>query len=364
MATLALLGDYATRNFGDLLIADRLAHSAIKSDANVIRVEGATPELRNSTAIKNLSWWNLGSCNRAVFGGGGFFNDVSPDRIARFQRFARLSQRFKANGIPYDIIGTGAGPMQTPEGSECLREICNGAKIICVRDPESRDLLTQSGVNPQHISVTGDWAAELKPEDIPPQATNAAAQLLPPDDGRPLIGLHLLPFTRSTELAAHMLQLVHEALKSKPDARICWIFENRDSRLPKVLRAARGYPRDFLALPRQPYWVTAALLQRMSLVITSQLHVGIVSWALGVPVCGFSTHPKTKRFFNQIGRARFQIDQQEDLSPIREWIEAWCQNPNDFRDCPQARQRTLQAAASNHTALAQLLSFAPTPTTP
>jgi polysaccharide pyruvyl transferase WcaK-like protein len=356
MATLALLGDYATRNFGDLLIADRLAHSARKSGANIIRVEGATAELRQSTGIDRLRWWNLGSCDRAVFGGGGYFNDASTDRVARFKRFTQLTRRFQKSGIPYAIIGTGAGPMQTPEGSKYLKEICDGAKTICMRDPESRDLLVQAGVDPQRVSVTGDWAAELTPEDIPPAATESAARLLPPDDGRPLIGLHLLPFSRSTELATSLLQLVHDALKARPDAQICWIFENRDRRLPKVLRAAQGYPRDLLVLPRQPYWVTAALLQRMNLVVTSQLHVGIVAWALGVPVCGFSTHPKTKRFFNQIGRARFQIDQQENLSPIRDWLEAWCTNPADFADCPHARQQTLQSAAANHTALAQLLN--------
>jgi polysaccharide pyruvyl transferase WcaK-like protein len=356
MSQLALFGDYGTWNFGDLLIADLLARSARASGATRVRVSDATRELRASAPVDRFHWWNLADCDRAVFGGGGFFNDAGAKRVARFRRFERLVRRFERRRIPYAIIGTGVGPMETPEGAGCLRRICSGTGLICVRDPESREILADCGVDAGRVAVTGDWAAGLKPADLPPTAVRSADQLLSPDDGRPWIALHLVPFAKSAERAARILELVHECLGRDHEARVCWIFENRDRRLPTVVRASRGYPRDFRAIPRQPYWVTAALLRRMSLILTSQLHVAIVGWALGVPVCGFSSHQKTRRFFAQVGRSPFQVDHQEDLRPIEEWLRAWARSPSQLRDCGEARQRVLLGASGNHDALRSLLN--------
>ena len=356
MSQLALFGDYGTWNFGDLLIADRLARSARAAGATRVRVSDATRELRHNAPVDRFHWWNWADCDRAVFGGGGFFNDAGAKRVARFQRFEQLARRFERRRIPYAIIGTGVGPIETSQGAECLRRICSGTRLICVRDPESRGILVDCGVDAGRVAVTGDWAAGLKAEDIPPAAVRTADQLLPPNDGRPLIALHLVPLAKSVERAARILDLVHDCLGRNHEARVCWIFENRDRRLPTVVRASRGYPRDFRVIPRQPYWVTAALLRRMNLILTSQLHVAIVGWALGVPVCGFSSHLKTKRFFAQVGRSSFQMDHQEDLTPIKGWIRAWARSPADLGDSEDARQRTLQGAGENHEALRSLLN--------
>jgi polysaccharide pyruvyl transferase WcaK-like protein len=356
MTELALFGDYATTNFGDLLIADLLARSALASGACRVRVDGATRELCAESPAERLSWWSGVGYDRAVFGGGGFLNDVGPQRVARFRRFERLTRSFVDRKIPFAIIGSGVGPIESPAGADCLSKMCARAELVCVRDPESRDIIVKCGGDPARISVTGDWAAELCPEDIPEVASMRAAELLPPDDGRPLVALHLAPFSKSVAAAASVIELVHNAIAAKRDARLVWIFENRDRRLSTVLRAAKLFSCDFIAIPRQPYWVTAALLRRMSLILTSQLHVAIVGWALGVPVCGFSSHPKTKRFFSQIGRAAFQVDHQDDLAPIEGWVRAWSHAPDSLADSEEKRRLVRQGASRNHEAIRMLIS--------
>lgn len=55
-------------------------------------------------------------------------------------------------------------------------------------------------------------------------------------------------------------------------------------------------------------WTVAAIIGRCDAVVTTQLHVGIVAYALGVPPCSPSAHEKTKRFYRQISRSNWQVD--------------------------------------------------------
>jgi hypothetical protein len=65
--------------------------------------------------------------------------------------------------------------------------------------------------------------------------------------------------------------------------------------LAGILRAEAG--RECLTVPFGGTWRTAALLARLSAVLTTKLHVGIVSYALGVYAESFALHPKTLRFY-------------------------------------------------------------------
>src|SRR5690606_1554026 len=53
---------------------------------------------------------------------------------------------------------------------------------------------------------------------------------------------------------------------------------------------------------------TLKFISTCRVVVTTKLHVAITSYALGVKPIGISKHPKTKRFFKQVGLSTNHFD--------------------------------------------------------
>ena len=81
--------------------------------------------------------------------------------------------------------------------------------------------------------------------------------------------------------------------------------------------------KECLSLPFKDIWETAALISKLSAILTTKLHVGIVAYALGVHCESFATHQKTPRFYKQIGRASqcIMLDDISDKNIVIEKIE-------------------------------------------
>jgi len=56
-----------------------------------------------------------------------------------------------------------------------------------------------------------------------------------------------------------------------------------------------------IKVPYRGHWEFVSLLDRLDMIFTSKLHVGIVSSTLGKNVVAVPYHSKTVRFYNQIG---------------------------------------------------------------
>lgn len=103
------------------------------------------------------------ACDVFISGGGSLVQDVTSLRNVVYytglMRLARLSRK------PFMIYAQGVGPLHKPLSQKLARVAMQGARVITVRDPESKALLQRIGVR-REIEVTADpvWALNCEAE--------------------------------------------------------------------------------------------------------------------------------------------------------------------------------------------------------
>ncbi|MDY0404716.1 polysaccharide pyruvyl transferase family protein [Virgibacillus sp. 179-BFC.A HS] len=84
-----------------------------------------------------------------LIGGGGILMDLYRNNPIVYGMYAWMAKRTKT---PYVVYGVGVGPLTTMFGKKIIRSIANGANVVTVRDPKSKELLRTIGVNkPIHV---------------------------------------------------------------------------------------------------------------------------------------------------------------------------------------------------------------------
>ena len=98
------------------------------------------------------------------------------------------------------------------------------------------------------------------------------------------------------------------------------------------------------------------MLQEFDLVITTKLHVGIVSWVLGTPVCSIAAHSKTIRFYRQIRRDQFCVPIASACDNIADWLSSFMRDELKLGEGFEAlRQELRSRAQSNLDAVSTLI---------
>jgi polysaccharide pyruvyl transferase CsaB len=113
-----------------------------------------------------------------ILGGGGILFD------AEAKIYMREVELALEKSVPVMAYAIGAGPLDTPEARQLVREHLNAIDAITVREPGARKVLEEAGVK-REIAVTADPAFLLVPETLPADAL--AREGL--DPGRRLIGM-------------------------------------------------------------------------------------------------------------------------------------------------------------------------------
>ena len=325
---LIIHGCYANNNFGDLLLHDIM--SAYLSKQYPVETVCPWVHRRQRGRLLGSSGRGVRGCvgaAAAVFGGGGYLNDRNGDRtgMRRLLRYSLPSLLWRATRTPYVSGGVGAGPLVSSAGARRVRSVCRGAAAIAVRDEASRDVLVRVGVKAEDIEVTADLVMLLTPEDLPIDAVGRASELIGPRvAGQIRLGIHLESLARDGSRIEQVIREIASRLGTGTQIQPIWITDtNRSTRLAQRVQAiAKQYLPSLRYLSRQDHWTTAALINELDAVITSKLHVGITAWAMGVPACGFSSHPKSKRFYQQVGRSAFQADTDEaQPQVVGDWVE-------------------------------------------
>jgi len=319
-------GCYNTRNFGDLLLLDLLAkHLSCVWSASVstLRCQQAAgliyckprPTLRSALRP-----------DLAIFGGGGYLHDGDGDATVtkRLLRYSLPARFWSLQGVPVAMIAPGAGPWGQGIGARRIRQTLNACSLITIRDQESADFLSaQCGVAKQDMQVTADLVLAMSRNDIPVQSTNAVGKQLG-EKCRKRLGLHLEVLTQKPDLLRRFMQLpVFKASSAWDEWEIVFFFDNTNDGADAIRQLAGSIP--LQAAPvvlMQDHWETAALIASCDAVVTTKLHAGITAAALGIPCFGYSFHPKTGRFYRQIGRSEFQTTWEENpVEVVDSWID-------------------------------------------
>jgi len=305
----ALHGAYHTDNFGDMLLMliTRRWLEEVSPHVEVrmpfVRAELAARlrpgSIRGPRALLGAGLF--------VYGGGGYFGEPPRDvarwslRLARRHLLPGLAMTLLRRGV--SICGVGAGPLTHPLARTMIRPILRRANPITVRDESSRTTLIALGADPDAVTVTADLALTLRRETLPQDAVKHARSWIAALPDGPRLGVHLSPSAATGEAGRRLVEEVVAFAQTNPDLQLVALTDQRGAEGQSFAAAqlCRRLPARAHAYAYDDPWRLSALLAELDLVITTKLHVGIVAVAVGTAVLSYPTHPKTPRFYRQIG---------------------------------------------------------------
>ncbi|MBD1429767.1 polysaccharide pyruvyl transferase family protein [Sphingobacterium litopenaei] len=253
----------------------------------------------------------VNKANFIVYGGGGYFGEPRNPSLRWRVKFVLhhmmpgILSRLK--GKPYGFFGIGFGPLDNLFIRKIGMFVINGARIVSVRDEESKQYLIKYGykgkihVNPDSALSLADINSKYYVSKQINKAQKRVVFHIPLDPGKDfeMIRPALVDFlTRIKQIQGNFdfHFLVDHGL-----GKHCYqyLFFDQLRKDLDVNWSIKEYisPED-----------TLQFLSTCDSVITTKLHVAITSYALGVRPIGISKHPKTQRFFKQIGLSNLQFD--------------------------------------------------------
>lgn len=307
-------GAINSSNFGDVLFA-HIFYKVLNTDQNIVPLflsEGRygisdfnRKELNYS---KNISFSDSLKADVLVYMSGGYFGDDKKSLKASLRRYIRyflLGIKFVKRKKPIIIVGIGGGPLY---GKLCLnaaKRIMNHASFISVRDNLTKDYFICEGVKKQ-ILVTADTALTIESFSVPKLDPTISNEIFNAIGEKKILLVHI-PNTVDGDKSVleKIIPAVNLFIEKNQDygvivCRDCQAYTNIEfSDCFRHIRTQYKYPYDYYSA-----FQLCALLNRVDLIVTPKLHVGIVGSTFGKSVISVPLHSsKTKRFFNQINES-------------------------------------------------------------
>ncbi len=241
-----------------------------------------------------------------LFTGGGYFADGYSSRLAIKGQLRSLRNRniywrafehAERNGVPCAVLGLEVGPVTNPSYRRAVERILSAARFVTVRNHESvantREL-TSGAVEP---TMCLDAAFSL--------ATGAPAPAKASDSNTVDVALHMHTFA-GTEGWDQLVRAIQKEIGGSRSMRLTFLYDQRkrDQRPSAWVEVEKAVLSEFPDANVVRYRTTNETmveLRRMDLVVTSKLHAGIVSRALGIPALMLGEHAKIRRCFATIG---------------------------------------------------------------
>lgn len=337
---IAIHGAYYSNNFGDLLLI-KLFESWIRSRVDCEIVYPLVPERQRERFGREFPGVRLGlegarRWKALVYVGGGYLGE--PEKVRGSRLGGKWNQRFLSrhvlpaavciwNGTPYAVLGVEAGPLSNVLVRSAARQILGHAQEVSGRNEESgrfaRELL-EEGAN---VHVAPDAALSIDRSDIPAEAMETVERMLGPDRGSRLLGIHSPSHLLSEDpKTALLMDTIVSQLSSARDVTPVVFSDRGDAAMDAACgrlsaRVTASIGRECLSIPFAGIWETCALISRLSAIVTTKLHVGIVAYALGVYSESFAVHQKTPRFYRQInGSSRCEMLKDLDVTTASEKV--------------------------------------------
>lgn len=315
----ALHGALNIDNFGDVLLGRIFADWLRNCGLRVIAPSAAPNIAEQIGADCTLSY---GAADALLYIGGGYFGEPSGSRSMRWRWGRKMARVHLMPGYkmwlrrrPVGIVGVEFGPISNRLARYFGLPIWKFAKVLCVRNHESRDYLQAWGVA-RPVDVATDAALSLYDQPLS-NAMQAAKERTRALSRKPIVGLHLTDKIMASEGG----DLIWNALKSwrrSRDVHLLFIADQRNTPAAEETirryRQMQGEVPDCSVQPYEGIDDLVGVLAASDLIITSKLHVGIVGVALKRAVLSFPSHPKTERFYRHIGRSEWCL-------PPTEWKE-------------------------------------------
>lgn len=319
--TVSLHGASRNHNYGDVLLMAIFKDWIEDSGGRVImdmanKYYGKYLNVDHSIPIKEA----VKTADFVVYGGGGYFGEPRRPTLRWRAKFvlhhmlpaiyARLKKK------PYGFFGVGFGPLDNWLVRKIGMFALNGAEIVSVRDEESKKYLLEYGFK-KKIHVVPDAALSIADR-------KSIFYINDQEDERSKkrIALHI-PLDKGRDfdtLKKHLLRFLKE-IKGNCDYEYCFLVDHGLGENCRQFEFYNSIRNEFDSLMQIKEYSTPEdtldFINSSDVILTTKLHVAITSYALGKKVIGISKHPKTKRFFKQVGMESNHFDLYDLLDEVQ-----------------------------------------------
>lgn len=313
--TISLHGSYYPNNFGDVLILAIQAQWIREITGKEVALPFATAVYRDTICSSSLKGIKaLKNSSKLVYGAGGYLGEPLVKKwkwgFRNLKNHAIPAEYALLNKKKFAIIGPGVGPITNYFTRKEIIRICKKSSVLAVRDDESKEYLKEYGVPETKINVTSDVALTLKKSELPNWAREKSKNLFKKIDGYKY-GIHIGTDFNSSTYGGQTRILVEECidfLNNNEDITPVIIIDNDNVQQNKSANyIIDNVKRKCLIHKYKNIWETVAVLGDLDFVLTNKLHVGIVAYTLGAQCLSFPYHPKTQRFYKQIGEEEWCV---------------------------------------------------------
>lgn len=300
-----------TSNFGDILFAYLFFEECIKQNLDPYFLqlpiygigEFCKKELKyqkKMPIIKSLK------ADALILMSGGYLGDdkvTIKNTIKRYVRYIMWPRMFQIIGKPVYVLGVGGGPIISKYLKKSIVQLLNNAEIVAVRDIETQRYFYDYGVV-KSIDVTSDTAQIIQKTNLPVLNNDISKQINEKLAGKKILFLHLVADRKKDEMIKDkIIPAVNRFISKFPEYGVVAGMDSVCKANISDFESFRGIKTSFKYVYNYKESLQlCALLNLCNFVITTKLHVGIVSSALSKSVVAFPTHrEKVQRYYKQIG---------------------------------------------------------------
>ncbi|MEW1978957.1 polysaccharide pyruvyl transferase family protein [Kocuria palustris] len=323
-------GFYGAGNLGDELIL-RSISSALESADPAVQVTVAAESPRNVELQHGLqafkradiyeSAHQVHTADAVVVGGGGLWHDLTFHRAGGLASlvngtgmsvagFGNLPMMGRVLGVPYHVIGLGAGPLQDRDAQAMVRFLAQQTESILVRDADSQAAIEQTGVDPATISCAPDvvYAVDLPSPDAPAVESTEELRRLR-SEGRRLVGVNLRRWAHEDmDAVVSEVEKALNALAAEGSLAVIGIPMQAGAKHDRLILeqlAERLSPNvAFFLLPDPPtFEAFDQCLGELDALLTMRLHAALLAHRRHLPTIGLVYDPKVQRHFDEVRRS-------------------------------------------------------------
>lgn len=321
MPKIIIHGSTLGSNFGDCLFAQLFYDECRKNNnGETLFYENKFPIKNDAVALSEhfrkamnyngkCTFKDVRNCDGMIFMAGGYFGETTSslkEAFIRYYKHVKLGLYAIWFKKPLAIIGVGAGPVSRNFLLKGIKKVFNHASVITVRNDESKEFLEKIGVN-KKIYVTADAAQVVSAENVKPLDDKLKAQIEKSCGNEKILLLHCVtPIAQMKIMEEKIIPGINKFLDKHSEYGVVLTVDQCSSDRTKELKElAQGLHTDktYVYQYENPQKMMD-LLNYADFVVTTKLHVGIVSCSLSKPVVSFPFNSrKIERYYKQIGES-------------------------------------------------------------
>ncbi len=292
-----LSGYYGYRNLGDDAILLQLCEK-VKQNMPLARLTvlsknpGETKKVCKCNAVFRFSpcavFRALRSCTVLISGGGSLLQDRTSTRSFRY--YSYLICKAKKLGKKVIFYANGIGPVSKESNRKKVRNICEAADCITLRDADSLEELRKLEVKNENIRVTADPIYAMQGGDWEEGIALLQAHGVPTE--KPIIGVSVR-VAKGMETDYRAFASLCDCLCQKATVVFLVMQQGADARVAETIGSMMQSSSYMLATPYAPQEMMT-MIGCMDAVISTRLHGLIFAACETVPMLGVVYDPKVE----------------------------------------------------------------------